>query len=439
MSVRSTPVAERLSEYASARQDRLAQIIGDLVRIPSENQPPVGNEKGCQEYIARFLRGLGWEPVLYRPDETPGAVDHPLYWPGRDYRGRMNIGARRPGRGGGRSLVLSGHIDTVPKGTQRWTRDPFGGAIEGNRLYGRGANDMKAGVGTSLFVLEALVELNIELSGDLTFESVVDEEFGGSNGTLAGRLAGFNADAAVITEPSFLRVCPAQRGGRTAHITLRAPGGVLTDARFPVGVLDPLRHFLNRVNEFAERRKASAAVHPLYRECPDPVPVSITKVTTGPWGTTEPMTIPEECRIEFYWQAMPGESLDKIEREFTSWFDEVVAAAPHLFSQPPLIEFPIRWLPGSATEASHPLVTELAGVAAACLGAEPVIAGIEGPCDMFVFHEFGIPVALWGPRGGNTHAADEYVELDSAVSAAEVLLRFVCQWCGVAEDRTIGR
>ena len=101
---------------------------------------------------------------------------------------------------------------------------------------------MKAGVGTSLFIVEALTNLDLKLSGDLLFESVVDEEFGGVNGTLAGRLQGFNADAAIITEPSFLRVCPAQRGGRIAHILLEAPGGVLTEQMFPAGVIDQLTY-----------------------------------------------------------------------------------------------------------------------------------------------------------------------------------------------------
>src|SRR5215467_14473464 len=100
---------------------------------------------------------------------------------------------------------------------------------------------MKAGA-MNLFIAEEVTALGLQLLGDLLFESVIDEEFGGVNGTLAGRLRGFNADAAVISEPSFLRICPAQRGGRTAHITLRAPGGVLTEGKFPAGVVDQLTH-----------------------------------------------------------------------------------------------------------------------------------------------------------------------------------------------------
>ncbi len=75
---------------------------------------------------------------------------------------------------------------------------------------------------------------------------------------------------------------------------------------------------------------------------------------------------------------------------------------------------------------------ELAACATQVLGREPLIQGIEGPCDMYVFHQgFGIPAVLWGARGGNTHAADEYLEIDSVVQAAQTLLLFVCEWCGV--------
>jgi acetylornithine deacetylase len=422
----------KLTGYVETHRDRLVEIIQSLVRIPSENTPPIGAEEACQLYVAEFLRKQELDPTLYGLNEVPGLKEHPLYGSGRNYEHRPNVGARKKGRGGGRSLVLSGHIDTVPRGSQPWTRDPFGGEVDGNRLYGRGSNDMKGGVGTNLFLIEALRALGIELRGDLVFETIVDEEFGGVNGTLAGRLKGFNADAAVISEPSFLRVCPAQRGGRTVHITLSAVGGVLTEGNFPGGVIDQLRHLLVKVHEFSGQRRAKAIVHELYADSGDPVPVSITKVITGPWGTKEPVTVPETCKVEMFWQLMPGENQDEVDREFHTWFDGVCASAPQLFPSRPEVEFPIRWLPGSSILKTEPLVRELAACAARVLGKEPLIQGIEGPCDMYVFHQgFGIPAVLWGARGGNTHGADEYVEIDSLIQAAQALLIFVCEWCGV--------
>lgn len=423
---------QTIADFVDRRRSRLIELTRNLIRIPSENTPPNGSERACQEYIAEVLRASGWQPELYEITDVKGLSQHPLFQPGRDYGNRPNLGARRKGKGGGQSLVLSGHIDTVPRGTQPWTRDAFGGDVDSNRIYGRGSNDMKAGVAMNLFIAESLPELGPYLAGDLIFETVIDEEFGGVNGTLAGRLRGFNGDAAVIAEPSFLRICPAQRGGRTAHIIFRAPGGVLTEGDFPGQVVQQLTHFLSQVPAFAAARRQKAQVHELYARHEDPVPVSITKIFTSPWGTREPITIPEECKVEFFWQLMPGEEQEAVEREFQEWLDGVVESAPSLFVVRPEVTFPIRWLPGSAILKAEPLVRALAACARDVLGEEPPIVGIEGPCDMFVFHQaFSIPAVLWGPRGGNTHAADEYVEIDSLIAAAKALMLFVCRWCGL--------
>ncbi len=407
------------------------EILRELVRTPSENTPPLGAEAACQQYVARTLQNIGLEANVYDLRDVPGLLQHALYFPGRDYSERPNVGAVKKGDGGGRSLILSGHIDTVPRGSQPWMHEPFGGEVEENRLYGRGANDMKCGVATNLFVLEALSEMKVSLAGDLFFESVVDEEFGGSNGTLAGRLNGYIADAAIISEPSSLRICAAQRGGRTAHIIFRAAGGVLREDKLGTGIIEQVNFFLTKLNDFAERRRAHVQIHELYRDHIDPVPVNVTKIVTSLWGTKEPITIPEQCQIELYWQMMPGEAQTDIEVEFFSWLDSVVHHADSPFSQRPHVSFPIRWLPGSAISKDEPLILELARSATRVLGKSPAVAGIEGPCDLYIFQQaFGIPAVLWGAKGGNTHAADEYVEIDSVVQAAKTLLLFVCEWCG---------
>lgn len=426
-----TASAGSLSSYVEGRKEQLVSLLADLVRLPSENRAPLGAELACQQYIADRLRHAGWQPNLYSPDSVPGIATHPLYWPGRDYTHRPNLGATRAGAGGGQSLILSGHIDTVPAGSMHWSRPPFGGKIEGNRLYGRGSFDMKAGIASNLFVVEALQELGIRLAGDLTFEAVVDEEFGGVNGTLAGRLAGYTAAAAVIAEPSAGRICPAQRGGRTVHITFAAPNGGILSTASGAGVTEQLRLFLNALPGFVQLRRIAAPVHPLYAHLEDPVPVTVARIHTAPWGTGEPPNVPPVCRLELFWQAMPGESLDTIDSQFNGWFNDFLAANPGAFGVPPSIVHPIRWLPGSAISPAHPLVRQFSEAVEIAGVSQPKICGIEGPCDMYVFHEFNIPALLWGPRGGNAHMPDEYVEIDSLVESTKALLTFVCQWCGV--------
>ena len=426
--------ARSLSGLVDARREQLISVLSDLVRLPSENRAPIGAELACQRYLAARLARTGWDPTLYTPAEVPGITAHPLFWPGRHYDDRPNLGATLPGEGGGRSLILSGHIDTVPVGSLEWSHAPFGAEVLDGRLYGRGAFDMKAGIASNLFVLEALAELGIRLRGDLTFESVVDEEFGGVNGTLAARLAGYSADAAVISEPSSLRVCPAQRGGRTVHLTFSSPNGGILCPTNSGGVIDQLRLFLNALPDFVEVRRLTAPDHALYRHLADRVPVTVARIQTAPWGTDEPPNVPPVCRLELFWQTLPGETVETIDQQFAEWLNALIAAHPEAFRARPAVEHPIRWLPSSAIAADHSLVQEFAATAHSSTGHSPAVCGIEGPCDLFVFHDFGIPALLWGPHGGNAHMGDEYVEIGSLVESTKALLAFVCQWCGVASE-----
>jgi len=98
-------------EYVDRHLSRLAELTRDLVRIPSENKPPNGSERPCQEYIAGVLRAAEWEPDSYNITEVHGLSEHAIFHPGRDYSARPNIGARRAGAGRSRSLLLTGHID----------------------------------------------------------------------------------------------------------------------------------------------------------------------------------------------------------------------------------------------------------------------------------------------------------------------------------------
>lgn len=434
-SVIQPELEKRLLDYVDKHADRLVQILQDLVRIPSENTPPTGSEGECQQHILKLLLALGCEATSYTMDEVEGLKEHPLFRPGRNFQDRPNVAAKLKGTAKGRSLLLSGHVDTVPIGSHPWTKDPFGGEIEGNRLYGRGSNDMKGGVATNLFVVEALRKMNIHPAGDLLFETVIDEEFAGVTGTLAGRVRGFNADAVVLSEPSFLRIHPAQRGGRSVHVILKATGGILQQGPAGASVVEQLTFFLVQIREFAALRRSRAKVHELYRSVTDPVPVSIGKIITSPWGTKEPMSTPAECKLEIFWQAMPGETVEDIDREFMEWLNSLVALPGSPFLQAPEVVFFSRWLPGSAIAADQPLVTELAECATRVVGEAPAIIGLEAPCDMYVFHTVShTPAVIWGVRGGNTHAPDEYVEIDSLITAAKVLLVFVCQWCGVEAD-----
>ena len=129
----NTALQQDLSTFVQAHRDRLTEIVSELVRRPSENKAPYGSERDCQEFAWRLLRDCGADVALYEPDSVPGITEHPLYWAGRKYADRPNLSAHIRGAGGGHSLILSGHIDTVPIGAEPWIHDPFGAVVEGNR------------------------------------------------------------------------------------------------------------------------------------------------------------------------------------------------------------------------------------------------------------------------------------------------------------------
>ncbi len=427
---------EALDAALRSLEPQLIATLRDLVGTPSQNIPPNGEEAACQRKVAAALRELAWEPDVYDLTEVASLSAHSEFRPGRSYVNRPNVNARKKGSGSGRSLILSGHIDTVPIDTPvEWTRSPWGEDLEESRLYGRGAWDMKAGVAMNLTVLRALHLAGIRLKGDLTFETVVDEEFGGANGTLAARVRGYLADAAVIGESTGFCICPAQRGGRTAHVTLFGPGGILGEQQVRTRVVDQLQHLLSRVEAFQERRKRRVAVNPYFASSSEPFAVWVTNIATGKWGWVQPLTVPERCQVEIYWQAMPEESQEEVEREFHEWLRETVAARPELFPAAPSVQFPMRWLPGCSIPLSNPLVVEFSAVAEAC-GAQTRVEGLDAPSDMYIFQKcFQIPALMWGPEGGGAHQADEYVDIPSLVESTRVLAHFVCRWCGVENAR----
>jgi acetylornithine deacetylase len=171
----------------------LTQTLSDLIHINSINpslSPEGPGEAEAGVYVAAALEQLGLQVSTY--ELAPG---------------RVNVVGVLPGTGGGRSLLLNAHMDTV--GVEGMTIDPFAAEIRDGRLYGRGAQDMKASLAAMLAATKALVESGVSLAGDLLITAVADEEYL-SMGTeaLVGQVS---ADAAIVTEPTDMRLCRAHR------------------------------------------------------------------------------------------------------------------------------------------------------------------------------------------------------------------------------------
>jgi acetylornithine deacetylase len=392
--------------WLEAHRDELVGLVRALVAIPSENRPPRGNERACQEYVAEYLQALGLETDMFTPDEVQGAIDHPAWWPGRDYEGRPNVAARLAGRGGGRSLVFSGHVDVVPalgEGEHAF----WDGDVADGRLYGRGSLDMKGGIACYLHALRCLRECEVELAGDVIVETVVDEEFGGANGTLACRLRGYDADGAVLPEPTGLAVCHATRGGIQYRLHARGSRvGMAFDGEIPPSPLVAV---------------AEAAAGLAGAERARPVPIYQYLLESGeelPWGTGE--GIPAEGTLEFWAEIVPGTTREDLERELRNAVGTAPAGIDVEWEQR------TRFLPATSIDPQTPIVEAVRSALGVTTASTAPFA-----CDAFMFNEFSsTPVVVCGPGGGNAHAPDEYVLVDDLHTLASGYVQLVLDWCG---------
>ena len=246
-----------VNRWADDHAEDVIQLAESLIRFPSENQVPKGFEKECQAFVAETMRGLELELDIFEPTQVPGLLEHPIYWPGREYHDRPNVVGtwRGANPGAGRSLLFSSHADVVMASKGGRFR-PYEPVREAGKLYGRGSSDMKGGLAASVAAVRCLRELGIRLNGNLIVESVVDEEIGGSNGTLASRLRGHNADACIVPEPNGMIVSPAHRGGCVWEISLKGSPGMPFGSDNLINPAYGIGHLVVAIEEWEKARNA---------------------------------------------------------------------------------------------------------------------------------------------------------------------------------------
>ncbi|MBI4243993.1 MAG: M20/M25/M40 family metallo-hydrolase [Planctomycetes bacterium] len=424
-------IKEIVSGSIEKRREEIIELAKSLVRIPSENIPPGGNEFASQKFICNFFTESGIESKLIDLTSISELSRHEAYYQGRDYTGRPNVIARYPGSGGGRSLLFSGHIDTMPVGDNKWSFPPFGADISNGRLYGRGAYDMKSGITAMMMAMKTIKECGIRLRGDLLFESVVDEEHAGCNGTLANRLIGFNADGVILPEPSNLKLYIAHKGFRIVHLSLKGKSGISFAGEELSNPVEYIGSLIECLKAFRKKRREAAPVPDIYKYDPDPVPVMLPKLQAGEFSLRIPMQIPFECKLEVYWQTMPGESQQEIEKDFFDFLDEW-QKNNNLLPRDIVLEhnFSHRWIPGTGIDRNHPLVRVTKSVAEECLDTEVTVTGAPFPCDLFIFNLYGnMPGVILGPSGGNAHAADEFVYVEDIIKLTKIFSSLALRWC----------
>jgi acetylornithine deacetylase len=408
----------------------ILQLAQKLVRTNTVAMPPEGNEAPGQLVLSRFLRSRKVHAELYDTGFIHES-DHPFVRRERQYYGRPNLAAGLPGTGGGRSLLLNGHMDTVPPGPDPWRDGAFSGAIRRGRLHGRGSVDMKGGLAAQAGALLALRRSGIRLAGDLLFESVVDEEWAGGGGTLAARLRGGRADACLISEVTGLEIYRATRGGHFSEIRVRAGNPARYFSREAVvGPAVPAGRILSWIDRWAVRRRRVARGK-AYAGFADPAPVQVLGIGADRLEPDTPWRVPREVRIRVYFQFLPHEDMNAVICEIRESFDAFCRKDPFFrLHRPEWRDLVYPPLHPHELAADHPWTVCLESAATAVLRKPAAITAAEYPCDAFLLQDhFGIPTLLFGPEGGGAHNEDEYVTTRSLIRTAEVILAAALLWC----------
>jgi acetylornithine deacetylase len=425
-----TPVStlDRALDALHGARDELVGTLVDLVRIPSVGGSAA--ESAIVAHVAALLAADGIE-VDHWPipvDELAARPDFPGMEVAREEA--WGVVARLPGRGGGRSLMLNGHLDVVPPGdVATWHADPYSGRVADGHVHGRGACDMKGGVAAALSAFRALHRAGVPLAGDLIFAGVIGEEDGGL-GTYATLARGWRADACVIAEPTALDVLAANGGaltfrlrvpGRAAHACARTSG---------VSAVEKFQPVFGALRRLEATR--AVGVDPMMRRWDIAYPLEIGTVRAGNWSSTVPDLLVAEGRF--------GVALDEPVADARRVFEEAVAAA--CATDPWLTEHPVtvEWWGGRFESGRCPADSDLiprllAAHAASASGAPgdraPEVVGAPYGSDLRLLVGLGgIPTVQYGPGEGFGHCPDERVSIAQVRRCAATLVHLAVDTCG---------
>jgi acetylornithine deacetylase len=401
--------------------DAIVATVSDLVAIESLS----GLEGPAQEHVAAFLQAAGLDVEVWEIDMGALAA-HPHFSAEVD-RGRALGVLAGLGRGDGPTLLLNGHVDVVPAGDPGdWAHPPWSATVEGGRVYGRGAVDMKGGLACAMHAARAIAVAGVPLAGRLLVAPVVGEEDGGS-GTLALLEHGVHADAALVLEPTSLAVAPAQAGALSFRLTVRglsAHGALREEGVSAVEKFLPVHAALLALE--AERNRAVA--NPAFAHLERPFSICIGRVEAGDWPSSEA----DWLRAEGRYGVAPEEDLDGARAAFAEAVATAAGADPWLREHPPVLE----WVGGQFHPATiagdHPLVGLIAAAHADVTGSPPAVEGVPYGSDMGKLVPLGgIPTVVYGPGDVRVaHRPDEFVPVDELVACTRALVLAALRFAG---------
>ncbi|HEY5491972.1 MAG TPA: ArgE/DapE family deacylase [Gemmatimonadaceae bacterium] len=369
-----------------------------LVAVDSRNPslvPDSAGEGDCARSLAETLGTWGFRVALV--DCAPG---------------RPSVVARI-GRGGGRTLMFNGHLDTV--GVEGMTHAPFAPEIVDGNLYGRGSCDMKGGV--AAMCAAAVHAADAGIDGEIVIAAVADEEWQ-SAGTASLLARGVRADAAIVTEPTRLGIGPAHRGFAWAVVTVH--GVAAHGSRYDVGVdANTMAALLLAELDEYQRTVLPLRTHALLGRAS----FHAARISGG-LGLS---TYADSCRVELERRTLPGDTGEGFADELRSACARVAARAPRFRAD---VEVTFVQAPNDVpTDA--PIVRTLAGAVEQVEGAPAAIEGLSYWTDAALLTEAGISAICYGPGDIRlAHSATEWVPVSEVQRATAVLARTAIDWFG---------
>ncbi|HYW47355.1 MAG TPA: ArgE/DapE family deacylase [Bryobacteraceae bacterium] len=373
-------------------------ILVRLVQINSVNPalaPGAPGEREIAGFIAGSLRSFGLETAIFEP--SPG---------------RTSVLGRLRGAGGGRSLMLNAHCDTVDVAGMA---EPFSGALRGGKVYGRGSFDMKGSLAACMTAAKALADSRAGLRGDVLVAAVADEEYG-SLGT-SDLIQRVRVDGAIVTEPTALDVCLAHKGYRWIEVEIA--GRAAHGSKFELGIDANMKmgQFLFGLARL-ERELRARPRHPLVGP-----PSLHAAMLEGGSGLS---TYAASSSVKIERRTIPGETEAQAVGEIQAIVDSLTAADPdfHATVRPFFARDPFEVAPGAAIVRSVDRAAEkVLGRPAAHIGDTPWM-------DAALLQAAGVETVVFGATGAGAHSAVEWVDLDSVLKLAEILAEVASDYCG---------
>ena len=418
-----TDIKNQIDSAVDAAWEEIVSFIQTSVQSPSL----ANNEGPVQELVQNKFDSLGLItrriPVIF-----DAIKDHPAFCDdGFSPNTRVNVIGQWNNDGGGKSLILNGHVDVVPTGPEElWHESPWSGSIKNGKIYGRGSTDMKGGLSAAIFAVQILQKIGFKPNGNVMVQSVVGEESGGC-GTLTNIVKEYSADAAVILEPTSLKISPIQSGALTFRLKIQGKATHAAMRWDGVSAIEKFNLIHQSILEFEKERHQSFDIK--YYESKDRVaPINIGTIKGGEWHSTVPETVVAEGRLGVF----PGESAQDARDTFETHLKTISETDDWLKENLPIVEWFEGQFESGKTDINHPLIQSLSDCYHQTTGDAPIIEGVTYGSDLRLFTNHAhIPAVLFGPGDVRlAHSANEYVEIDEIITTVKIIANMIVAWCG---------